>query len=52
MFETILGLVMFYSWIHATVLCCKHIKGVSTYEKVVLWVAFGSFVLYLLGTLA
>ena len=47
----IIGLIMIYSWIHAVVLNFKKLRGLTSYEKVVLWVAFISMALYVVGTL-
>jgi cytochrome c biogenesis factor len=49
---TIIGIVMFYSWIHFVFI--QHTKvhaKRSQYEKIVTWFAITTFVLYLLGTL-
>ncbi len=48
----IVGLVMFYAWTHSVVICVKKLKDVTVYEKVVLWVGFIVFVLYVIGTLS
>ncbi len=49
--ETILGLAMIYAWIHGAVIVGRKIKGITTYEKVVLIFGAIVFVLYVLGTL-
>lgn len=50
--ETILGLIMFYSWIHGTAIVFKKIKGLTQYEKVVLWVGLVSLVMLVIGVVA
>lgn len=49
--ETILGFMMFYTWIHSVVIITKKVKGVSTYETAVLIIGASGFLLYLIGTL-
>jgi len=47
----VLGLVMFYSWIHGTIIISHNIKKISNYKKTVLVVGLVGFVLYVVGTL-
>lgn len=47
----LIGFVMIYSWVHSVVLGFKHIKDVTTYERVVLLVGLVSIVLYVMGTI-
>ncbi len=50
--ETIIGLAMFYSWIHLAFI--QHTKAYierTDYEKIVTWVAIGSLVLFIIGSL-
>jgi hypothetical protein len=49
MFNTILGLVMLYSFVHSVVICFKHLRDLTTYQKVVLWFAFISISLIMIG---
>jgi hypothetical protein len=51
MFNTILGLTMLYSFVHSVVICFKHLKDLTTYQKVVLWFAFISMSLVLIGVM-
>lgn len=48
----IIGLVMWYAWIHSVVICAKKLQGLTQYEKVVCWVGVASFALFLIGYLA
>lgn len=47
----LLGLIMIYSWIHIIVICFKKLTGLTQYEKIVSWVAFVGFVIFILGFL-
>jgi len=47
----ILGLAMFYSWIHSIVIVAKKITGLNTYEKIVLWFGVITIGFYIIGTL-
>ena len=47
----VLGLVMFYTWVHSIVIIVKKIKDTTKYEKVVLSFALAALFLYLLGTI-
>ena len=49
--ETILGLIMIYSWVHSVVIVIQKTKHTTQYEKVVLIVSLVSFMLYVLGTI-
>lgn len=51
MFESILGLVMIYSFIHGAVIVGKKITGTTKYENVVLIVGLVSMSLLLLGVM-
>ena len=51
MFESILGLVMIYSFIHGSIIVGKKITGTTKYENVVLIVAVVSMSLLLLGVM-
>lgn len=51
-FETILGLVMIYAWIHGTVVIFNKIENLTNYEKVVLWAGFVAFVLFVIGSVS
>jgi hypothetical protein len=51
MFETLLGLVMIYTWVHSVIIVAMNVKGATQYEKVVLILALTGFILYLFGTL-
>jgi len=46
----VLGLVMFYSWIHSIIIIVKNLKGTTLYQKVVLYVGLAGAILYFLGT--
>lgn len=51
-FYTVLGLTMFYAWIHFAILTFK--KSYSertTYEKVVTWYAIIMLALFIIGSL-
>jgi hypothetical protein len=50
-FETILGLLMFYTWGHTAVLMVKYMKKMSTYETAVTIIAVMGFALYVIGTI-
>lgn len=50
-FYTILGLAMFYLWIHAVVIVAKKVSNLTGYEKFVLIAGIAFAGLYLLGTL-
>jgi hypothetical protein len=50
-FYMILGLIMFYTWIHSTVIIAKNLKKVTGYETTVLITAVSFFVLYIIGTI-
>ena len=45
---TLMGLAMIYAMIHSTVIIIKKIKGITSYERVILWVGFASVVSILL----
>jgi len=49
--ETLIGLIMIYAWIHAVVVIFKKIKNLTTYEKVLLWVALSAFGITMLGVM-
>lgn len=48
----IIGVAMIYSMIHGSVIVFKKLKNLTTYEKVVCWVAYVSVVLLVLGIIA
>lgn len=50
-FYAILGLVMFYAWIHGIIIVGKKVKDTTQYENVVLIVCVITMVLYVIGTL-
>jgi hypothetical protein len=50
-FEIMLGLAMFYSWIHFVVIAFRKLHKLTSYERVVCWVAFLSMFFYVIGTL-
>lgn len=48
----IIGLAMFYSWIHFSVITFKKVyKKRTQYEKILTWFAIASLFLYIIGTL-
>lgn len=47
----ILGLAMYYAWIHSVVIIVKKLKKATTYEKSVLYAGLVAFVLYLMATM-
>jgi len=49
--ETILGLVMIYSWVHGAIIVGKKITGATQYENVVLIVGIVGFVAFVIGSL-
>jgi hypothetical protein len=52
-FYLVLGLTMFYSWIHFAFLTFKKTYAKrTTYEKVVTWYAIIMLALYIIGTLS
>ena len=51
MFESILGLVMIYSWVHGAIIVGKKITGTTQYENIVLIVGVVAFALFLIGVL-
>lgn len=50
--ETILGLLMFYAWIHGAIIIFKKVERTTNYENGVLIAGFVAFCLYLIGTLS
>lgn len=50
--ELLLGLAMFYSWIHGAIIVGKKIKNLTQYEKVVLVFAVSAFALFVIGTIS
>jgi hypothetical protein len=50
-FNIILGLLMFYGWIHSTAIIFKKIKDLTQYEKIVLIFSFVFFFLFVAGSL-
>jgi hypothetical protein len=51
LFYTILGLAMFYAWIHSMVIIIKKVKETTSYEAGVLIAGAVAFGLYVIGTL-
>ena len=51
MFESILGLVMIYSWIHGAIIVGKKITGTTKYENILLIVGISSFALFVVGSI-
>ena len=51
MFESILGIVMFYTWVHSTVIIFKKLHDTDKYENIILMIAFVSMLLFLIGTI-
>jgi hypothetical protein len=49
MILSIIGAAMLYSWIHTVVINFTKLKNLTSYEKVVLWTAFISFFLFVIG---
>lgn len=49
---TILGLIMFYVWIHTIVICFKKLENLTNYEKGVSIAALVAFTLVLIGIIA
>lgn len=47
----ILGLAMFYTWIHSVVIIVQKVKKTTPYEKFVMIVGASAFVLFLIGSL-
>ena len=47
----IIGLAMFYAWVHSVVIIAKKVKGVTAYETVVMIFGAVAFVLYMMGTM-
>jgi len=45
----ILGLIMLYAWVHATIIIFKKVERTTKYEKVVLWVGLIAFTLTEIG---
>lgn len=50
-FEMVLGLVMFYTWIHTVILMTKYMKKMSGYEQAVTIAGVSLAFLYVVGTL-
>ena len=46
----IIGLIAFYTWIHSIVIAVRKLKGVTIYEKIVLYVGLSAIILYIYGT--
>ncbi len=51
MYELI-GLGAIYVFVHAIVICFKKLTNLTQYEKVIMWVAFVTFILLILGVMA
>ena len=49
--ETIVGLAMFYAWIHGVIIVVKKTKDVTLYESAVLIAGLVAFLLFLIGSL-
>lgn len=49
--ETLLGLVIMYTWVHGTVIVAKKIENTSTYENTVMIMGIVGFALYFIGTI-
>lgn len=49
--ETIIGLIMFYAWVHGAIIVGKKVENTTQYENVVMVVALVGFILYLFGTM-
>jgi len=47
----ILGIAMIYSWVHSVVIVVKKISGLTSYEKVVMWVGIVGFALIALDAM-
>lgn len=45
----LIGLVLLYAYVHATIICFKKLHGLTQYEKTVSLVAFIGLVLTLIG---
>lgn len=52
LFFLLVGLGMFYSWVHAIVIINKRLKSPTSYEKLVLLVALVAFILFTIGVLS
>lgn len=50
--ETILGIFMFYSWIHGALIIFKKIKDTTQYENAVLIAGLVAFGLFVLGSIS
>ncbi len=48
----VLGIAMFYSWIHGAIIVGKKISNTTQYEDVVLVTGLVMLVLYIVGTLS
>jgi len=51
LFWTLFGLAMIYSMVHSTVIIFQKTKGLTSYERIILWVGFATLVFMLLGIL-
>lgn len=50
-FDTVLGLVMIYSWIHGVIIICKKTENTTKYEKAVLIAGLVGITLFVLGSI-
>lgn len=49
--ETILGVAMFYAWIHGGIIVAKKTENLTQYEKGVLIAGLAAFILFVIGSL-
>lgn len=50
--ETILGLVMIYSWVHSVIILNKSKEARTPYERGVIIVGLTGIILFIIGTLS
>lgn len=50
--ETILGLVMVYSWVHSVIIIGKTMKDTTNYENTVLIIGLIGFIMSLIGAIS
>jgi hypothetical protein len=48
----LIGYITLYAWIHAIIINFTKLKNLSTYEKVVMWTAFVTFILFFLNDIS
>lgn len=50
--ESIIGLFMFYLWVHGTIIIFKRVANTTSYENGVLVGALVAFIMFVIGSLS